>query len=102
MLIIESEYQQAKHAYLKTAKLPINSKYTQEDLDRGFVVSGLWSWSRHPNFACEMSIWVTFYHWAGFASNALINWTVVGTIGYVLIFVGSTPLTESISASKYP
>ena len=52
-----ADYQGAKHAYLKSAKLPANSKYSQEDLDRGFVVSGLWSWSRHPNFAAEQAIW---------------------------------------------
>ena len=97
-----AEYQQAKHAYLKSAKLPSSSKYTQEDLDRGFNVSGLWSWSRHPNFACEMGIWITFYHWAAFSSQAFINYSLVGTIGYVLVFMASTPITESISAGKYP
>jgi steroid 5-alpha reductase family enzyme len=49
-----------------------------------------------------MAIWITFYNWAAFASSALINWTMVGTVGYVLIFCGSTPLTEWISANKYP
>ncbi|PWN47518.1 DUF1295-domain-containing protein [Violaceomyces palustris] len=28
-----------------------------EDAKRGFVTRGLWSWSRHPNFACEQSTW---------------------------------------------
>jgi steroid 5-alpha reductase family enzyme len=44
-------FQQAKKEYLKTAKVPPG--FEQEDLDRGFVVTGLWSWSRHPNFAAE-------------------------------------------------
>lgn len=97
-----ADYQTTKHNYLKTAKVPVNCKYSQADLDRGFNVSGLWAWSRHPNFACEMGIWITFYHWAGFAAHNLVNWTGFGTIGYVLIFLGSTPLTEWISAGKYP
>ncbi|KAF2664071.1 DUF1295-domain-containing protein [Microthyrium microscopicum] len=95
-------YQNAKHAYLKSAKLPHNSQYTQEDLDRGFVVSGLWSWSRHPNLACEMFNWITLYQWAGFTSHSILNWTIFGTIAYVLIFIGSAPLTERISSGKYP
>jgi len=96
------EFHQAKHAYEKTAKLPANSKYSQIDLDRGFCVSGLWSWSRHPNFACEQSIWLVFYQWAAFASKAPLNWTGVGVIGLLGVFFGSTRLTEAISAKKYP
>ncbi len=32
-------------------------KWTPSDAARGFVTRGLWSWSRHPNFACEQSFW---------------------------------------------
>ena len=97
-----ADYQGAKHAYLKSAKLPANSKYSQEDLDRGFVVSGLWSWSRHPNFAAEQAIWFMFYQWGAFTSRSMINWTGVGILGLFGIFHGSTWLTEKISAKKYP
>lgn len=97
-----ADFQGAKHAYLKSAKLPSNSKYSQEDLDRGFVVSGLWSWSRHPNFAAEQAIWFMFYQWGAFTSRSMINWTGVGILGLFGIFHGSTWLTEKISAKKYP
>ncbi|TLD37049.1 DUF1295-domain-containing protein [Venturia nashicola] len=95
-------YQQAKAAYLKTAKVPQGSQYTQEDLDRGFVVSGLWSWSRHPNFAAEQAIWLALYQWGCTSSSTFLNWTFVGAFSYLMIFQGSTPLGEEISAGKYP
>jgi len=34
--------------------------WTLEDARRGFVTKGLWSYVRHPNFACEQSFWVCF------------------------------------------
>jgi steroid 5-alpha reductase family enzyme len=95
-------YQQAKKRYQATAKLPVDSKYSAEDLDRGFVVSGLWSWSRHPNFAAEQAIWVVLYQWACYASDSLFNWTLTGAMGYLLLFQGSTWFTERISTGKYP
>lgn len=49
-----ADFQQAKKEYQKTAKPP--PKYLADDLDRGFVVTGLWSWSRHPNFAAEQGM----------------------------------------------
>lgn len=33
--------------------------WTKADAKRGFVTRGLWAWSRHPNFACEQSFWVS-------------------------------------------
>jgi steroid 5-alpha reductase family enzyme len=34
-------------------------RWTEEDAKRGFVVRGLWAWSRHPNFAAEQTFWVS-------------------------------------------
>ena len=33
--------------------------WTLEDVQRGFVTRGLWAWSRHPNFLCEQTFWVS-------------------------------------------
>ena len=33
--------------------------WTPEDAERGFITKGRWAYSRHPNFACEQSFWVS-------------------------------------------
>lgn len=97
-------FQTAKHEYQKNARIPEQYKeqYTSEDLERGFVVSGLWSWSRHPNFVCEQAIWLTMYLWCCYRTETYLQWTGLGVLGYLLIFQGSTRLTEAISVMKYP
>lgn len=98
------DFHRAKHAYQKTARVPDDHKdqFAPEDLERGFVVSGLWSWCRHPNFVAEQAIWLTLYLWSCYRSESYIQWTGFGVLGYLLIFQGSTRLTEAISAGKYP
>ncbi|KAL8796869.1 MAG: hypothetical protein Q9195_000952 [Heterodermia aff. obscurata] len=93
-------FQSAKQKYQKTAKAP--TQYHREDLDRGFNVVGLWSWSRHPNFAAEQSVWVTLYVWSCYTTKTYYNWTGVGAICYLCLFQASTWFTELISAKKYP
>ncbi|KAF7160039.1 hypothetical protein CNMCM5623_005585 [Aspergillus felis] len=97
-------FQSAKKEYQKTARIPDQYKgqFTPEDLERGFVVSGLWSLSRHPNFVAEQAFWLTLYMWNCYRTDSYIQWTGLGVLGYLLIFQSSTRLTESISASKYP
>ena len=97
---IRLEYQSAKKTYQQKAKVPAN--YHQIDLDRGFIVSGLWSWSRHPNFAAEQSFWVLLYAWACWITQTQYNWTAVGAVSYLILFQASTWFTELISAKKYP
>jgi steroid 5-alpha reductase family enzyme len=101
MLIFTCEgFQSAKTKYRATAKVPPG--YEQGDLDRGFVVTGLWSLCRHPNFACEQAFWVVTYQWSCFNTDQLYNWTGIGVLGLLGIFQGSTWLTEKLSAQKYP
>jgi hypothetical protein len=93
------DFQNAKKLYQKTAKVP--HKFEQDDLDRGFIVTGLWSWSRHPNFAAEQTIWVVLYQWGCWTSEVLYNWTFLGAMSYLILFQGSTWFTELITAGKY-
>ncbi|KAF2485805.1 hypothetical protein BDY17DRAFT_294264 [Neohortaea acidophila] len=93
-------YQQAKKSYQATAKVPPN--WTHGQMERGFVTAGLWSWSRHPNFAAEQTIWFLLYVWGCARSETYINWTLPGALVYLAIFQGSTPLTEGVSRGKYP
>ena len=100
--LTSTAYQEAKRKYRETARLPADSKFSQEDLDRGFNVSGLWSWSRHPNFLAEQLVWVTLYQWSCNATNVYVNWTIIGALGYLAVFQGSTWLTELLTSRKYP
>ncbi|KFY22822.1 hypothetical protein V493_06302 [Pseudogymnoascus sp. VKM F-4281 (FW-2241)] len=94
------DFQSAKAKYRATAKVP--QGYEQEDLDRGFVVSGLFSLCRHPNFACEQAFWVALYQWSCFNTDHLYNWTGIGAFSLLCLFQGSTWLTEMLTAQKYP
>lgn len=97
-------FQNAKKEYHDNARIPgpYKDQYAPEDLERGFVVSGLWSWSRHPNFVAEQAVWLNMYLWCAYRTENYLQWTGLGVVGYLLIFQGSTRLTEAISASKYP
>ncbi|EMD00691.1 hypothetical protein BAUCODRAFT_61027 [Baudoinia panamericana UAMH 10762] len=94
------DYHAAKHSYQETARVP--SGWTRAQMERGFNTTGLWRYSRHPNFASEQSIWLTLYAWGCYSSGTLYNWTGFGVLSYLLIFAGSTPITEGTSSGKYP
>lgn len=73
------------------------------DYKRGFLCSsGLWQYSRHPNFFSEISIWWTVYlfsvaAYVGAGSvkwTDCINWTIGGAVVLTMLFQGSTWLTE--------
>ncbi|POR33204.1 Uncharacterized protein TPAR_06601 [Tolypocladium paradoxum] len=93
-------YQTAKRQYYKDAKLPRG--WNQADLDRGFVTSGLWAYSRHPNFFAEQMIWFVLYQWSCYATNSLYSWMFIGSGSLILLFQGSGWLTEVITAGRYP
>ena len=73
-----------------------------ESLKKGFISEGLWQYVRHPNFASEQAIWLSFYLFGVGASGKWINWTLAGPLLLILLFLGSTGLTERISSEKYP
>jgi len=69
---------------------------------KGFVHTGLWGLVRHPNYAAEQAIWIVFYFFSVAATGIWLNWSVMGAILLVLLFWGSSSLSESISKGKYP
>lgn len=79
-------------------------------LEPGFLTTGLFAYSRHPNFFFEQAQWWVFYALGATAAVAsglgfwggALNWTVIGAALLTLLFIGSTIFTESISAAKYP
>ncbi|KAF2837952.1 DUF1295-domain-containing protein [Patellaria atrata CBS 101060] len=95
-------FQQDKKKYQETAKVPNPQRHSREDLDRGFITYGLWSMSRHPNFAAEQIIWTILYQWSCLQTDTVYNWTCIGAISYLFLFQGSTWLTELLTSQKYP
>lgn len=98
--LLFAAYQTAKHQYYKDAK--VRGDFKQADLDRGFNTHGLWAYSRHPNFFAEQTIWFMLYQWSCYASNNLYGWVFAGSGSLILLFQGSTLLTEYITSGKYP
>jgi steroid 5-alpha reductase family enzyme len=67
-----------------------------------FLQTGLFRWSRHPNYFFELAQWWVLFLFGVVASGSVLQWTVVGPVLLVVLFIGSTSFTESISVSKYP
>ncbi|WP_127793237.1 DUF1295 domain-containing protein [Agromyces sp. LHK192] len=68
----------------------------------GFLQTGLFRVSRHPNFFFEQAQWWVFYGFAVVATGVWLHWTVLGAVLLTVLFIGSTVFTESISRSRYP
>lgn len=67
-----------------------------------FATTGLWRYSRHPNFFFEQAQWWALFLFGAIAAGSLLQWTVLGAVLLTLLFVGSTIFTESITRSRYP
>lgn len=97
----QNKFQVKKYEYLnqgmKLEELP-------EPYNRGFNVSGLWARSRHPNYIGEQLIWVGLYLFVigcGMTHYVVFNWSIVGVMLLILVFVGSSTMAENISIKKY-
>jgi steroid 5-alpha reductase family enzyme len=81
-------------------------KKTETDAGRTpqhrFLQTGLWRFSRHPNFFFEQAQWWTLFFFGVIAAGSIFQWTVLGAFLLTTLFIGSTIFTESITLSKYP
>jgi steroid 5-alpha reductase family enzyme len=68
----------------------------------GFLRTGLFRFSRHPNYFFELSTWWAFYLFSVAVSGQWLNWTLSGPILLTVIFAASTPFTEKYTREKYP
>mmetsp|Transcript_33168 Transcript_33168/g.103440 ORF Transcript_33168/g.103440 Transcript_33168/m.103440 type:complete len:301 (+) Transcript_33168:66-968(+) len=94
------EYQQEKHrlrSLRKAEDTPMPERYA-----RGFNAEGLFAVSRHPNFVGEQGVWLSVVGFGVAAGVPVLHWSGVGALLLVLLFQGSTALTESITLRKYP
>jgi steroid 5-alpha reductase family enzyme len=67
----------------------------------GFNTKGMWKYSRHPNYTFELLQWIILAVYALVSGVAFIH-AFLGAIILVILFVGSTRMTENITLSKYP
>jgi steroid 5-alpha reductase family enzyme len=70
--------------------------------DSGVLDTGLYRYSRHPNYFFEIAQWWVVW---GFAVAAAGSWWLASGLGAVLLtllFIGSTLFTESITMQRRP
>mmetsp|Transcript_94315 Transcript_94315/g.184946 ORF Transcript_94315/g.184946 Transcript_94315/m.184946 type:complete len:344 (+) Transcript_94315:26-1057(+) len=107
-------FQSTKHSLSTAQRL----SHSDHQIREGFFQSGLFQYSRHPNYFAEQSMWVCVYLFTLSSvfneSNPTspvcttpsvshyVNWTCLGCIQLILLFQGSMAFGESITLSKYP
>ncbi|KAJ3082759.1 hypothetical protein HDU99_001662 [Rhizoclosmatium hyalinum] len=107
LLVIETvadqqqwNFQEKKWGMIKAGKKVEN---LPAPYNLGFLTSGLFAYSRHPNFFAEFSMWWTLCLFAVSASGDWTNYeALLGAALLNLLFLGSTVFTEYITAQKYP
>jgi steroid 5-alpha reductase family enzyme len=101
-VIIEFIADQQQFDFQKEKYRRMEAKVDLGEYAHGFVRTGLWSISRHPNYASEQLVWVTIYFFSVASTGSWINWSIIGSILLVLLFYGSSNFSEGISVAKYP
>ncbi|MDX2166606.1 MAG: DUF1295 domain-containing protein [Deltaproteobacteria bacterium] len=67
------------------------------------LASGVWAWSRHPNYFGEMSFWWGLWVFGVAADPAWWLATLIGPVGITLLFrFASLPLMETRMLSRRP
>lgn len=103
LVVLETVADEQQWNFQQTKKQLANKDAKREgDFKLGFLTTGLFSLSRHPNFFAEQSIWWSFYLFAVSSSGVWLHWSVMGTVLLTLLFQGSTPFTESITKKRHP
>jgi steroid 5-alpha reductase family enzyme len=101
LLVMETVADQQQYDY-QTFKYSLSPEKRAlspiKDIRDGFYQSGLFKYSRHPNYFAEQAIWGTVFLY-GLNSNASY-WSATGFVLLVLLFIGSAQFSESITKSK--
>ena len=67
-----------------------------------FLKSGLWAWTRHPNYLGEMGFWWGLWLF-GVAAAPQLWWTIVGPLAITLMFrTVSLPMIETRMRERRP
>lgn len=73
-----------------------------EPIERNFLTTGLFRWSRHPNFFCEQGLWWSLGLFAVASGAPWLGLHWLGAALLSLLFQGSTAFTEELTRAKYP
>lgn len=105
-IIYETVADEQQWAFQTTKWKMIKEGKKLEDLpspyNLGFNTTGLWGVSRHPNYFAEQAVWCCFYLFTVAAGIGILNWSMIGALLLIVLFLGSSAFAEEISASKYP
>jgi len=101
LVVIEAVADQQQYNFQTEKYRRIKADEPLSEYAHGFVRTGLWAHSRHPNFMAEQLIWFVFYFYSVAATGRLLNWAIAGSILLMLLFLGSSDFTEKISSEKY-
>ena len=102
LILIEYVADQQQYNFQTEKYRRIKSGEPLGPYEQGFISTGLWSKIRHPNYTAEQLIWIVYYLFTVAATGEWLSWTVSGCILLVILFKGSSDLSEEISAAKYP
>ena len=78
------------------------SRFRADPANKGrYIASGLWAWSRHPNYFGEACIWWSFFLFALAAGHA---WTLVAPLlmTFLLLKVSGVSLLEKDIEERRP
>ena len=86
------DFQQTKAGIIENGGVP----------EQRFLTSGLFKFSRHPNYFFEVAQWWVLYLIGANAAGMLFGRTIIGPVLLTILFIGSTNFTEKLSLQKYP
>lgn len=72
--------------------------------NKGFNTTGIWNFCRHPNYLGEQGVWFSLYFLsvsAGAVKFGIFNFSIIGSLLLILLFMGSSTLGEAITSKKY-
>ena len=86
------DFQQTKAGIIEHGGVP----------EKRFLTTGLFKFSRHPNYFFEQAQWWVLYLIGANAAGLLLGRTIIGPVLLTILFIGSTNFTEKLSLQKYP
>ncbi|MEY3053094.1 MAG: hypothetical protein RLY31_2879 [Bacteroidota bacterium] len=102
-ILLETVADQQQYRFQTTKyRLKAEGRKLETPYADGFCRAGLWRWVRHPNYAAEQAIWLSFYLFSVSATGSWLNGSLLGAVLLLLLFQGSADFSEGISAQKYP